>query len=339
MGCGVIGLINWNDVIDGVSQMVFFEAVYSFLRESIDNFAAGTLDRATHLVAGAALTGLTIWFMIQGYRIITGQSRESMSALMANSARAALICVCASSFAFYNTDLKDLIVNDLGGQITEVVTGEDGDPTAMIDKNLAVMTFAMMAIDQVKAADDEPLDKDKRQAKVMAGIGVGGPAIVAGAMLLLYQIAIALFVGFGPIFILCLLFDQTKSLFMRWLFYGIGTLFSQAVLVFVTAVAMEMVARVAAAIWLPNLVAHFAPNLDVIAQQGLNAQAVQQGGMGLILSTLILSTPPMAAMFFQGALGNFSPFVSMGGQFNGATNGPPGSPQHSLPNTATTAAR
>lgn len=304
--------------------MVFFEAIYSFLRDSIDSFAADTLDRATRLVSGAALTGLTIWFMIQGYRIITGQSRESMSALMANSARAALICVCASSFAFYNTDLKDMIVNDLGGQITELVTGEDGDPNDMIDKNLAVMTLAMMAIDQVKAAEDDPLDKDKRQAKIMSGVGVGGPAIVAAAMLLLYQLAIALFVGFGPIFILCLLFEQTKPLFQRWLFYGIGTLFSQAVLVFVTAVSMEMVARVAAAIWLPTLLAHFAPNLDVIAQQGLSTQAVQQGGMGLILSTLIISTPPMAAMFFQGALGNFSPYTGVGGQFNTATSAPPG---------------
>uniref|UniRef100_UPI003D3036BD type IV secretion system protein n=1 Tax=Klebsiella pneumoniae TaxID=573 RepID=UPI003D3036BD len=35
-------------------------------------------------------------------------------------------------------------------------------------------------------------------------------------------------VGLGPLFILCLLFDQTKQLFQRWLFYGIGTMFSMA---------------------------------------------------------------------------------------------------------------
>lgn len=124
---------------------------------------------------------------------------------------------------------------------------------------------------------------------------------------------------------LCLLFDQTKSLFQRWLFYGIGTLFSQAVLVFVTSVAMEMVARVAFAVWTSNILSNIPGlGLDLLGQQGLNAQAVQQGGMGLILSTLILATPPMAAMFFQGSLGNFSPYAGMGSQFSQAANAPQG---------------
>ena len=319
--------MDWNGIIDGLAQMAFYDAIYSFLETSIDRFADDTLNRVTRMVAGAALTALTIWFMLQGFRIVTGQSRESMSALMANSARAALICVCASGFAFYGKDLRNLIVDDLGGQITELVTGEDdGDVNSMIDKNLALMTVAMMAIDQVQTQNDPALDESKRQAKIMAGVGAGGPAVVAGSMLLLYQIAIAMFIGFGPIFILCLLFDQTKSLFQRWLFYGIGTLFSQAVLVFVTSVAMEMVARVAAAVWTSNILSNIPGlGLDLLGQQGLNAQAVQQGGMGLILSTLILATPPMAAMFFQGSLGNFSTYNGMGGQFSGAVNAQTGS--------------
>ncbi len=318
--------MDWNGIIDGLAQMAFYDAIYSFLETSIDRFADDTLNRVTRMVAGAALTALTIWFMLQGFRIVTGQSRESMSALMANSARAALICVCASGFAFYGKDLRNLIVDDLGGQITELVTGEDdGDVNSMIDKNLALMTVAMMAIDQVQTQNDPALDESKRQAKVMAGVGAGGPAVVAGSMLLLYQIAIAMFIGFGPIFILCLLFDQTKSLFQRWLFYGIGTLFSQAVLVFVTSVAMEMVARVAAAVWTSNILSNIPGlGLDLLGQQGLNAQAVQQGGMGLILSTLILATPPMAAMFFQGSLGNFSPYAGMGSQFSQSANAPQG---------------
>ncbi|WP_057638206.1 type IV secretion system protein [Stenotrophomonas ginsengisoli] len=315
--------MEWNGIIDGLQQMAFFEAVYSFLETSIDKFADETLNRVTRMVAGAALTALTIWFMIQGFRIVTGQSRESMSALMVNSARAAVICVCASGFAFYGTDLRDFFVDDLGGQVTELVTGDDGNVNSMIDKNLALMTISMMAIDQVQAQEDKELDDSKRQAKMMAGVGAGGPAIVAGSMLLLYQIAIAMFIGFGPIFILCLLFDQTKSLFQRWLFYGIGTLFSQAVLVFVTSVAMEMVARVAVAAWASKGLSSI-EGLEFLDQQGLTAQAVQQGGMGLILSTLILATPPMAAMFFQGSLGNFSTYNGMGGQFAAGVAEKPG---------------
>ncbi len=63
-------------------------------------------------------------------------------------------------------------------------------------------------------------------------------------MLLLYQIAMSLLVGLGPLFILCLLFEQTTSIFQRWLFYGIGTVFSMAVLAAMTGIDTEMVARV-----------------------------------------------------------------------------------------------
>src|SRR3546814_6276483 len=72
-------------------------------------------------------------------------------------------------------------------------------------------------------------------------IGIAGPAITGGAMLLLNKVAMALFVGLRPMFILCLLFEQTKQLFSKWLFYGIGTMFSLALLSVMVAIALKMV--------------------------------------------------------------------------------------------------
>jgi type IV secretion system protein VirB6 len=43
--------------------------------------------------------------------------------------------------------------------------------------------------------------------------------------------------------------------------------------------------------------------------ESLSTLALQQGGIGLLLTTLIISLPPMAAMFFQGTLGGFSPYA------------------------------
>ncbi|WP_168356413.1 hypothetical protein [Lysobacter enzymogenes] len=40
---------------------------------------------------------------------------------------------------------------------------------------------------------------------------------------------------------------------------------------------------------------------------GVNTMALQQGGLGIFLTVLILSVPPMASSFFQGVLGNFTP--------------------------------
>jgi type IV secretion system protein VirB6 len=130
----------------------------------------------------------------------------------------------------------------------------------------------------------------------------------------------ALFVGLGPLFILCLLFDQTKGLFGRWLYYGLGTMFSLAVLSVMVTLATDMVIAVAAAFWTSALLG--------AGPDGVNSMALQQGGLGVVLTMLILTAPPMAAMFFQGTLGSFVPYSQMGG---GATAralrpGPQGQP-------------
>jgi len=109
--------------------------------------------------------------------------------------------------------------------------GREFDMTGRIQgyRNMAATQLTLSAIDVVQVP---PNDTENAQAKahamMLAGFGAASPPMAAGAMLLLYQFAMALFIGLGPIFILCLVFDQTKELFRKWLFYGIGTLFSIA---------------------------------------------------------------------------------------------------------------
>ena len=87
------------------------------------------------------------------------------------------------------------------------------------------------------------------------------------------------------------MFEQTKPLFGRWLYYGIGTMFSLAVLSFMVAVAMKMVLAVAGA-FASQYVAAMALHSTPI---GISSMALQQGGLGLILTVLLIMTPPMGA--------------------------------------------
>ena len=186
------------------------------------------------------------------------------------------------------------------------------------------MQVALSSIDGIKILNDPGLQADKTRALWFIGLGTGGPAVTAGAMLLLYEVALALFIGLGPLFILCLLFDQTKQLFQRWLFYGIGTMFSMAVLAAMVSIALDMVIRVSTAFWSTALVNKFL--LEGASSDGMTSQAMQQGGMGLILTTLILTAPPMAAMFFQGTLGSFMAYSQIGGSPVAQAPGPSGQP-------------
>jgi type IV secretion system protein VirB6 len=72
---------------------------------------------------------------------------------------------------------------------------------------------------------------------------------------------------------------------------------------------LELTVRVSIAFWVNRGLNSLMGNQP----EGLTSVAMQQGGIGLLLTTLIISVPPMAAMFFQGTLGSFSPYSVFAG--------------------------
>ncbi|WP_428696137.1 type IV secretion system protein [Stenotrophomonas indicatrix] len=308
---GLHELLGFATRVQSIGDFVFFRLILNFLRERISDFGLQLMENMMAWVLGISLTLMTLWVLIQGFRIVTGRSRDSMMILVTNMARAALIISVASTMGMLGTNLHTFLTKTVRDEITHVVTDSNKSPEEQIDDNLAYLQVALASIDAIDVMADPELIEEKSRAMLFVGLGTAGPAITAGSMLLLYEIAIALFIGLGPLFILCLLFEQTKSLFQRWLFYGIGTLFSMAVLAAMTGIALDMVFRVAKAFWLESAGAKLI--LGPAFENGLSSQAMQQGGMGLILTTLILTAPPMAAVFFQGTLGTFMAYSQIGG--------------------------
>ncbi len=322
-GQGALHFLQNLHVQSSIGDFVFFRLILDYLHKEIAEFGVELLGRMMKWVGAIALTLMTLWVLVQGFRIVTGRSRDSLMALVTDMAKAALIVSVATTMAMFGSDLHSFLNKDVKNEITYVITGEKESPEDMIDKNLGYMQLALSSIDALDAMGDVTLDSAKTRAMWFVGLGTGGPAVTAGSMLLLYEVALALFIGLGPLFILCLLFDQTKQLFQKWLLYGIGTMFSMAVLAAMTTIAMEMVAKVAGAFWGSALLGKL---LGENFTEGMSSIAMQQGGMGLILTTLILTAPPMAAMFFQGTLGSFMAYSQIGGSGVGAQPGPQGQP-------------
>jgi len=295
----------------GIGDFVFFRLIYDYFAREIDEFALALMERMMAWATGIALAMVTLWVLMVGYRMLTGRMRESMVTTVEQGARIALIVGIATTMSFLGSDLHAFLTRDLGKEIHALFTGHD-DRTAAdsIDENLAYMQLALGAIDavQVVEGDDEARER-KARALLLAGFGTASPPMAAGTMLLLYQFTLAMFIGLGPLFILCLIFEQTKELFRKWLLYGIGTLFSMAMLSVVTAMAMKFEAKVAIALWVTKAVNGILGN-DV---EGLSAQAMQQCGVGVILTMLIITMPAAAAMFFQGTLAGFSYVSAFGG--------------------------
>jgi type IV secretion system protein VirB6 len=307
-----------------IADYVFFKLIYTYLEDKIDKFGMEVMGRMMTWAATFALILVTIYIMIQGFRIMTGRSRESLMELVINLGRIVLVVSAATAMAIGSTDLTKFFTTDLDQHVHYLFTGDDNETTAdSIDKNLAYTQLALNAIDAVKVPDKDPESQsEKARSFFIAGFGASSPPMAAGAMLLLYKFAMSLFIGLGPLFILCLIFEQTKDLFRRWLMYGIGTIFSMALLSAVSSMVLELTLRVAVASWGAKIVDGFLPG----ANEGLSSMAMQTGGIGLLMTVLIISVPPMAAMFFQGTLGNFMHFSAFDQSGRpGPAGQPPGS--------------
>ncbi|WP_261380867.1 type IV secretion system protein, partial [Xanthomonas vasicola] len=304
----------------GLGEFVFFKLVNDYFSNEIQEFGLELMSRAMRWVSTIALTVTTLWVLILGYRIATGQSRESAMATMIKAGKVAFIISLASAVGVNGAMLHQTMTQNLDKEIHGLFTG-DKDSTASdaIDENLAYTQVALTALDAVRvdATDPEAIEK-KGRAVLMAGFGTASPPMAAGAMLLLFKFTMAFLIGIGPIFILALIFDQTKDLFKKWLFYVIGTLFSMAMLSVVTAMVLKFTAKVAAAYWAARLI-------TLGNAEGLSSQALQQGGIGLIMTGLIISVPTLAAAIWQGNMGTFMAYSAFD-RGGAASPGPQGQP-------------
>ena len=297
--------------IGDAGNLFFFYEIKEFINDRIDSFSTGLLNRMMSRVGAVALSLITIWIFFKGLRIISGRSQESMMDLVTGSARVAIIFAVATGVAAGGTPMVKAMTDGMTQEIYTAVTGrKNEDPYKAIDETLGYMQLAMLSIDALDSNGDETIDAAKTRAQIFTGVGIAGPSLVGGSLLLLNRIAMALFVGLGPLFIMCLLFDQTKSLFSKWLLFGIGTLFSLAVLSVMVSLALDIVGAVALTFWVGKFLG--------TSTEGISSMALQQGGLGLIMTLLMVTVPPMASSFFQGTLGTFTQYSA----FSGASSTP-----------------
>lgn len=306
------GIADISDGVGSATNFIFFQKINDFLRTEIDYMQWRLLSSAAALIGSVAVVVLTVWIMWQGFRIVTGQSRQPMMVLVGDAAKATLVVFVATSIAYASSPIYWTLTDGMTTTIARYVTATQKSPFQSIDDNLAKMEAAMAVIDSVDTGNKEAEQSAKDRNRWFTGIGVAGPSVVAGAMLLLNKIALALFIGFGPFFIMCLLFESTKQLFQKWLLYGIGTVFSLAVLSVMVSIAMKMLGAITTAYAAKYLTTMALTGGTQTGADGINSLAIQQGGIGLLLSTLIVMAPPMAASFFQGTLGQFSSYSSFG---------------------------
>ena len=193
-----MGMIDWMQGQAALPNMVFSMRAAASLTTRSSNSPQTCWVACWRVVGTAALSLLTLWILVHGYRIATGQSREPMMALVTDALKAVLVIGIATGAAAGSGSIYRTLTQGLSEVVAETITGEgDGGPYADIDRTLAIMQVALAAIDSVDSGDR--LLTDKRRT------GRCGSRASASAALrswrgnpLLNKVAVALVVGLGP---------------------------------------------------------------------------------------------------------------------------------------------
>lgn len=316
-----------------MTDFFLFSSIRDYLYARIAYFTEHVLSQNLTLALTVILGLLTVWVMIQGYLIAVGKSHEGLKGFILNMFKTYFVVAIALGTASGGSFGVRFMTETLTDGISQIMTGNSDVGTkclmqetqtivgCKIDQNLAATQAMMATLSGIDTADDDYLEGKLTEARWFAGVGTAGPAIVAGGMLMVFRVGMSLFIGFAPIFILCLLFKKTAPLFQKWLYYGLATIFSGVLLGVMADISMDLVANIAATSAIADITSMV---LTGQAQAGIMQNVTQQLGLGLFLSAMLITIPPMAGSFFNGVMSNYSGYNAMAGWIGGRAETPPG---------------
>ena len=136
-----------------------------------------------------------------------------------------------------------------------------------------------------------------------SGVAQGAPAVVAGALLLLNEIALSLAILTAPAFILCLLYDPTKQYFQGWLKFFLGSLLTMAVLSVMVTIGLKVML-----VYATKVLGEYGVGAAVAGsasqdRSGIAQITIMQGGLGLMMSTLMITAPLLVGNLIGSSLG------------------------------------
>ena len=324
-------------------QAAFNSSFRNYIAARIELLLEYTLSRNLSLALTMIGALFTLWIMVQGYLILTGRSQESLKAFIFNLGKTYIIILVAlgvsSTSEFSLRTLTEVTTDGIASLMTGnsdvsecTLKSTSSLMGCKIDKSLTVAQASMAFINQIDTADNPNIAAQVERAKLFAGAGAAGPGIVTGTMLIIYRVAMALFVGFAPFFILCLMFKKTTPYFTKWQNYGLATMFSSALLAAMASISTDLVKIIAESQYKYSKIASVTSIITGESVSGIFNSAMNQLGLGLMLSTVLIVVPPMAGSWFNGMMGTFASFNHFGG-WNGSHAATVPSPGSGMPNT------
>ena len=223
--------------MDGPFQV--FTPAYGFIEAKLDQFLSTGASQVSAAIAGPMRAAVVLYVLLYGIAILRGAISEPLMDFAVRSVKLALIYMLATTVA-YGTWVTEPLFHILPDTLSQAISGATGrDAGAAFDQ-----FFTRAAYLGQNAAQ-------KTTIQNWIPLVVGGLVFISGALaaalgfgiVMLSQVALALLIALGPIFIGCALFDASRRYFFGWLSQAVNYL---VLFTLIIAVAQLILALVAA---------------------------------------------------------------------------------------------
>lgn len=187
---------------------------YNEVTSRLDNFISSTESSITSSIHTSVIAAATLYFTLYGIAILRGTVREPFMEIAIRGIKIAIVITLATQSAAYNEWVAQPLMHTIPDGLAQAVSGEKGGAQVFADMYSKVQALAA-SVWHNSSGTIEPI------YAALVGIILifcGGLYTGVGtALLIVVQIALALLVALGPIFIGLFMFEPTRRWFFGWL--------------------------------------------------------------------------------------------------------------------------
>jgi len=218
--------------------------IFQYLGTSIDSalnsFITTTSTRLCGLLIPVISTALTLWVLCFGWSVIRGEAREPIQSFVYRAMKLSLTLSFALGAGLYQGEVVSA-ANGLSE--TLAAAGSDSSTTNIYQAMDRLNDEGGHMAANVVSRGEELLPISG-YTDILTGIlmilVIAIVLLVAVSYVLLAKVGLALVLGFGPIFIACMAFSQTRRFFDAWLSKLMNYTFLMALMAAMTALILRV---------------------------------------------------------------------------------------------------
>ncbi|MGM9428347.1 type IV secretion system protein [Hydrogenophaga sp. MI9] len=308
----------------------------------------GAARELAKVIGVMSSTFVTLWVMVQGFKIINGTMRTPILELGFQAAKMILV-LSLISLTLANTPWITETVTNFQEAIAIFLTGTSTPIDSLIDFNVAATSLIDLVVQDVsgKSMGGTGATLGGSNTLTAGWLGQAGPAVTAATLLMMARVAIVFGIMLSPLFLFFSMFEKTNGLFWQWVKYLLSIFFAMAALSIVTVIALQAMSQYGFFVFLSMLVNQMDPGIfrallvSVITGtlSGPDATVDVGGGltrlatMGAFFTGLIMAVPAIVMTYFGAAMN----LAAQGlGSMMGNSHPPASAPQGASPGVGDT---